>query len=65
MDAQGVKLERTGRPGFAARPPLPRTVQTQLDNRLAGLSPGGEADSGDTIVAGMRGDCPHRPRSRR
>ncbi|MFF6916524.1 hypothetical protein [Streptomyces sp. NPDC012466] len=64
MDAQGVKLEEaTGRdsaPGHRCT-----TIHTQLDNRIAHFSPGGEADPGDTIVAGARDDSPHRPHGRR
>ncbi|WP_374387036.1 hypothetical protein [Streptomyces sp. D2-8] len=59
-----MKLEGTDQPGFGARPLLHRTIQTQLDNHIADLSPGGEAEPGDTIVAGVRDDSPHRPSAR-
>ncbi|MDK1348378.1 hypothetical protein QNO09_34940 [Streptomyces sp. 378] len=40
-----------------------RTVQTQLDNRIADLSPRGEADTGDTIVAGVARPLPRTDRT--
>ncbi|MFF2008343.1 ATP-dependent Clp protease ATP-binding subunit [Streptomyces sp. NPDC058195] len=40
-------------PEFGARP-LRRTIQTELDNRLASLLLSGEAEPGDTIVADVR-----------
>ncbi|MFJ6015005.1 ATP-dependent Clp protease ATP-binding subunit [Streptomyces sp. NPDC092952] len=62
--AQGMELEVTEaakkllvahghQPEFGARP-LRRTIQTELDNRIASLLLGGEADPGDTIVADVR-----------
>ncbi|QKW22573.1 ATP-dependent Clp protease ATP-binding subunit [Kitasatospora sp. NA04385] len=59
--AQGMELEVTAaarqwlvdrghQPEFGARP-LRRTIQTQLDNRLATLLLGGDLRPGDTIVA--------------
>jgi ATP-dependent Clp protease ATP-binding subunit ClpC len=40
-------------PEFGARP-LRRTIQTELDNGIADLLLGGEAEPGDTIVADDR-----------
>ncbi|WP_100839732.1 ATP-dependent Clp protease ATP-binding subunit [Kitasatospora fiedleri] len=62
--AQGLELEVTGaakewlvdkghQPEFGARP-LRRTIQTQLDNRLATMLLGGDLRPGDTIVADAR-----------
>ncbi|MFF1649256.1 ATP-dependent Clp protease ATP-binding subunit [Streptomyces sp. NPDC058240] len=59
--AQGMELEVTEaakkllvahghQPEFGARP-LRRTIQTELDNRIASLLLSGEAEPGDTIVA--------------
>ncbi|MFE2345677.1 ATP-dependent Clp protease ATP-binding subunit [Kitasatospora cineracea] len=59
--AQGMELEVTAaakdwlvgkghQPEFGARP-LRRTIQTQLDNRLATMLLGGDLRPGDTIVA--------------
>ncbi|MFE7547137.1 ATP-dependent Clp protease ATP-binding subunit [Streptomyces gardneri] len=67
--AQGLTLEVTEaakkllvahgyQPAFGARP-LRRTIQTELDNRLASLLLGGEADPGDTIVADIVDDSLH------
>ncbi|WP_408907247.1 ATP-dependent Clp protease ATP-binding subunit [Streptomyces cavernicola] len=67
--AQGLKLEVTEaakkllvahgyQPEFGARP-LRRTIQTELDNRVASLLLGGEADPGDTIVADVKDDSLH------
>ncbi|GHA93462.1 ATP-dependent Clp protease ATP-binding subunit [Streptomyces termitum] len=67
--AQGMTLEVTEaakkllvahghQPEFGARP-LRRTIQTELDNRIATLLLGGEADPGDTIVADVEGDSLH------
>ncbi|MEV3873221.1 ATP-dependent Clp protease ATP-binding subunit [Streptomyces sp. NPDC049906] len=64
--AQGLRLEVTDaakrllvahgtKPEFGARP-LRRTIQTELDNRLAALLLSGEADPGDTVVADVRDD---------
>ncbi|MDT0615700.1 ATP-dependent Clp protease ATP-binding subunit [Streptomyces lancefieldiae] len=69
VHAQGMKLEVTEaakklliahghQPEFGARP-LRRTIQAELDNRLADLLLGGEADPGDTIVADVREDSLH------
>lgn len=66
VHAQGMRLEVTEKakellvshgyqPAFGARP-LRRTIQTELDNRVASLLLGGEADPGDTIVADVRDD---------
>ncbi|MEU6988719.1 ATP-dependent Clp protease ATP-binding subunit [Streptomyces sp. NPDC046324] len=65
--AQGLELEVTEaakkllvahghQPEFGARP-LRRTIQTELDNRIADLLLGGEADPGDTIVADVVNDA--------
>ncbi|MGW2652225.1 ATP-dependent Clp protease ATP-binding subunit [Streptomyces sp. NPDC001478] len=67
--AQGLTLDVTEaatkllvahgyQPEFGARP-LRRTIQTELDNRVAALLLGGEADPGDTIVADVRNDTLH------
>ncbi|MFF9019354.1 ATP-dependent Clp protease ATP-binding subunit [Streptomyces eurythermus] len=67
--AQGLELEVTEsakklliahghQPEFGARP-LRRTIQAELDNRLATLLLGGEAEPGDTIVADVRDDSLH------
>ncbi|CUM43343.1 ATP-dependent Clp protease ATP-binding subunit [Streptomyces gardneri] len=69
VHAQGLTLEVTEaakkllvahgyQPAFGARP-LRRTIQTELDNRLASLLLGGEADPGDTIVADIVDDSLH------
>ncbi|MFM9372942.1 ATP-dependent Clp protease ATP-binding subunit [Streptomyces sp. Da 82-17] len=69
VHAQGLKLEVTEaakkllvahgyQPEFGARP-LRRTIQTELDNRIASLLLGGEADPGDTIVADVKDDTLH------
>ncbi|MFD9030680.1 ATP-dependent Clp protease ATP-binding subunit [Streptomyces sp. NPDC059567] len=65
--AQGLELEVTEaakkllvahghQPEFGARP-LRRTIQAELDNRIADLLLGGEADPGDTIVADVVNDA--------
>lgn len=67
--AQGLDLEVTEsakklliahghQPEFGARP-LRRTIQAELDNRIASLLLGGEANPGDTIVADVRDDSLH------
>ncbi|MEV7127350.1 ATP-dependent Clp protease ATP-binding subunit [Streptomyces sp. NPDC093260] len=64
--AQGLELEVTDaakkllvahghQPEFGARP-LRRTIQTELDNRIASLLLSGAADPGDTIVADVVND---------
>ncbi|WP_406456656.1 ATP-dependent Clp protease ATP-binding subunit [Streptomyces sp. NBC_00876] len=69
VHAQGITLEVTEaakkllvahgyQPEFGARP-LRRTIQTELDNRIASLLLGGEADPGDTIVADVVDDSLH------
>ncbi|MEW2070712.1 AAA family ATPase [Streptomyces sp. NPDC007346] len=69
VHAQGLTLEVTEaakkllvahgyQPEFGARP-LRRTIQTELDNRIASLLLGGEAEPGDTIVADVEGDSLH------
>jgi ATP-dependent Clp protease ATP-binding subunit ClpC len=61
VDGQGMKLEVTEpakemliehghQPEFGARP-LRRTIQTELDNKIASLILSGEAEPGETIVA--------------
>ncbi|MDK0517792.1 ATP-dependent Clp protease ATP-binding subunit [Streptomyces sp. ML-6] len=65
--AQGLELEVTEaaktllvahghQPEFGARP-LRRTIQTELDNRIASLLLSGEAEPGDTVVADVRDDA--------
>ncbi|MET9619754.1 ATP-dependent Clp protease ATP-binding subunit [Streptomyces sp. NPDC006464] len=67
VHAQGMELEVTEaakellvahghQPEFGARP-LRRTIQAELDNRVASLLLGGEADPGDTIVADVENDA--------
>ncbi|MET9053976.1 ATP-dependent Clp protease ATP-binding subunit [Streptomyces rhizosphaericola] len=69
VHAQGLTLEVTEaakkllvahghQPAFGARP-LRRTIQTELDNRVASLLLGGEAGPGDTIVADVKDDSLH------
>ncbi|MFF0430682.1 ATP-dependent Clp protease ATP-binding subunit [Streptomyces sp. NPDC004327] len=69
VHAQGMTLEVTEaakkllvahgyQPEFGARP-LRRTIQTELDNRIASLLLGGEAGPGDTIVADVVDDSLH------
>ncbi|MEV8593313.1 ATP-dependent Clp protease ATP-binding subunit [Streptomyces sp. NPDC052012] len=69
VHAQGMRLEVTEaakklliahghQPEFGARP-LRRTIQTELDNRIASLLLGGEAEPGDTIVADVVHDTLH------
>ncbi|MFG2644987.1 ATP-dependent Clp protease ATP-binding subunit [Streptomyces sp. NPDC048370] len=65
--AQGLELQVTEaakkllvahghQPEFGARP-LRRTIQAELDNRIADLLLGGEANPGDTIVADVQNDA--------
>ncbi|MCC5474727.1 ATP-dependent Clp protease ATP-binding subunit [Streptomyces barringtoniae] len=67
--AQGMALEVTEaakklliahghQPEFGARP-LRRTIQAELDNRIATLLLSGEAEPGDTIVADVEHDSLH------
>ena len=69
VHAQGMTLKVTDaakklliahghQPEFGARP-LRRTIQAELDNRIADLLLGGEADPGDTIVADVVQDSLH------
>ncbi|MFG2673011.1 ATP-dependent Clp protease ATP-binding subunit [Streptomyces sp. NPDC048445] len=69
VHAQGMTLEVTEaakkllvahgyQPEFGARP-LRRTIQTELDNRIASLLLSGESDPGDTIVADVRNNSLH------
>ncbi|GLX54337.1 ATPase AAA [Streptomyces hygroscopicus subsp. hygroscopicus] len=69
VHAQGMTLEVTEaakklliahghQPEFGARP-LRRTIQTELDNRIATLLLSGEAEPGDTIVADVVNDSLH------
>ncbi|CAL9339413.1 ATP-dependent Clp protease ATP-binding subunit ClpC [Streptomyces sp. enrichment culture] len=69
VHAQGLRLEVTEaakkllvahgyQPDFGARP-LRRTIQAELDNRVASLLLGGEAEPGDTIVADVVKDSLH------
>ena len=48
--AKELLIEHGHQPEFGARP-LRRTIQTELDNRIASLLLGGDAEPGDTIVA--------------
>ncbi|MGW2419591.1 ATP-dependent Clp protease ATP-binding subunit [Streptomyces sp. NPDC001709] len=69
VHAQGMTLEVTEaakklliahghQPEFGARP-LRRTIQAELDNRIATLLLSGEAEPGDTIVADLQHDSLH------
>ena len=69
VTAQGMQLEVTDaarklllkhgyQPEFGARP-LRRTIQSELDNRIASLLLSGAAEPGDTIVADVRDDALH------
>lgn len=69
VHAQGMNLDVTEaakkllvahgyQPEFGARP-LRRTIQTELDNRIASLLLGGEAEPGDTIVADVKDNSLH------
>lgn len=69
VHAQGLRLEVTEaakkllvahgyQPEFGARP-LRRTIQTELDNRIASLLLGGDAEPGDTITADVIDDSLH------
>ncbi|MFG3046154.1 ATP-dependent Clp protease ATP-binding subunit [Streptomyces sp. NPDC048241] len=69
VKAQGLHLEVTEaakklliahghQPEFGARP-LRRTIQTELDNRIAELLLSGQAEPGDTIVADVKDDSLH------
>ncbi|WP_369362455.1 ATP-dependent Clp protease ATP-binding subunit [Streptomyces sp. CG4] len=69
VHAQGMALEVTEaakklliahghQPEFGARP-LRRTIQAELDNRIATLLLSGEAGPGDTIVADVQHDSLH------
>jgi ATP-dependent Clp protease ATP-binding subunit ClpC len=49
-DAKELLLGHGYQPEFGARP-LRRTIQSELDNEIASLLLGGEAEPGDTIVA--------------
>ncbi|MEV5607408.1 ATP-dependent Clp protease ATP-binding subunit [Streptomyces sp. NPDC052225] len=67
VHAQGMNLEVTEaakkllvahghQPEFGARP-LRRTIQAELDNRLASLMLAGDLEPGDTIVADVKDDA--------
>ena len=69
VHAQGMTLDVTEaakkllvahghQPEFGARP-LRRTIQSELDNRIASLLLGGDAEPGDTIVADVVKDTLH------
>ncbi|MFG1665594.1 ATP-dependent Clp protease ATP-binding subunit [Streptomyces sp. Y7] len=69
VEAQGMHLEVTEaakklliahghQPEFGARP-LRRTIQAELDNRVADILLGGDAEPGDTIVADVTDDSLH------
>ncbi|MCF2527368.1 ATP-dependent Clp protease ATP-binding subunit [Yinghuangia soli] len=51
--AKKLLVEQGHQPEFGARP-LRRTIQAELDNRIATLLLGGEAQPGDEIVADVR-----------
>ncbi|GAA2041596.1 ATP-dependent Clp protease ATP-binding subunit [Streptomyces sp. XM4011] len=53
--AKRLLAERGHQPEYGARP-LRRTIQTELDNRIATLLLGERAASGDTLTADARGD---------
>ncbi|MFE0677914.1 ATP-dependent Clp protease ATP-binding subunit [Streptomyces sp. NPDC058867] len=57
-DAKKLLIAHGHQPEFGARP-LRRTIQTELDNRIAELLLAGEADPGDTIVAHIKDDSLH------
>jgi ATP-dependent Clp protease ATP-binding subunit ClpC len=48
--AKGWLVDKGYKPEFGARP-LRRTIQQELDNKVASLLLSGEAEDGDTIVA--------------
>ncbi|MER5889708.1 ATP-dependent Clp protease ATP-binding subunit [Streptomyces sp. NPDC001941] len=54
--ARKLLLAHGYQPEFGARP-LRRTIQTELDNRLASLMLSGEAGAGDTLVADVVDDA--------
>ena len=56
--AKRLLLEHGYQPEFGARP-LRRTIQSQLDNRIASLLLGDAANPGDTIVADVRDGTLH------
>ncbi|MFF5858170.1 ATP-dependent Clp protease ATP-binding subunit [Streptomyces sp. NPDC012751] len=56
--AKKLLIAHGHQPEFGARP-LRRTIQTELDNRIATLLLSGDAEPGDTIVADMRDDSLH------
>ncbi|MYU26460.1 ATP-dependent Clp protease ATP-binding subunit [Streptomyces sp. SID8352] len=56
--AKKLLIAHGHQPEFGARP-LRRTIQAELDNRVADLLLGGEAEPGDTIVADVRQDSLH------
>ncbi|MDQ0994597.1 ATP-dependent Clp protease ATP-binding subunit [Streptomyces sp. V3I7] len=69
LEAQGLGLEITEpakklliahgyQPEFGARP-LRRTIQTEVDNRIATLLLSGDAEPGDTVVVDVREDSLH------
>jgi ATP-dependent Clp protease ATP-binding subunit ClpC len=53
--ARKLLLEHGYQPEFGARP-LRRTIQAELDNRIASLMLSGTAEPGDTIVADVQDD---------
>ncbi|GAB1339455.1 ATP-dependent Clp protease ATP-binding subunit [Streptomyces sp. E-15] len=56
--AKKLLIAHGHQPEFGARP-LRRTIQTELDNRIATLLLSGDAEPGDTIVADVRDDSLH------
>ncbi|MEU6579034.1 ATP-dependent Clp protease ATP-binding subunit, partial [Streptomyces sp. NPDC046805] len=51
--AKKLLIEQGYQPEFGARP-LRRTIQTELDNRIASLLLSGDAEPGDTVIADVR-----------
>ncbi|GAA2586010.1 ATP-dependent Clp protease ATP-binding subunit [Streptomyces lienomycini] len=56
--AKKLLIAHGHQPEFGARP-LRRTIQSELDNRVADLLLGGDAEAGDTIVADVVDDSLH------
>ncbi len=56
--AKKLLIAHGHQPEFGARP-LRRTIQSELDNRIASLLLSGDAGPGDTIVADVENDSLH------
>ncbi|MDQ0988942.1 ATP-dependent Clp protease ATP-binding subunit [Streptomyces sp. V3I7] len=56
--AKKLLIEQGYQPEFGARP-LRRTIQTELDNRIATLLLSGDAEPGETVIADVRDDKLH------